>query len=192
LLISYLGEKIFHLKPSGIDNLTSFNGGIINFKNFQKKIYEKKNNKIIKKLKENFKFFLIDTKIKRNTSTFIKQVSNFKTDFGIIFENSINSIAELVKQLNKLLDNEDTDNNGLLYFDETKKNVFSKIFHINQNLLSIIQVSSKEIDYIVQSMKEIDVAAKITGAGGGGFVLAAVEYENLDKYFEICRKKVYL
>lgn len=186
LIISYLGEKLFHLKPSGIDNLTSLNGGIILFKNFQNRIYEKKDFNIIKNLNKIFKFFLIDTKVKRNTSTFINEVSNFKLEFKEVFNNSIESIRNLVIHLNHIFDQSQTN-----YFsEESNVKKLLKIFDLNQHLLSIIQVSSKEIDHIVNSLKAKNITSKITGAGGGGFVLAAVPIEKLPDFYHVCECQV--
>jgi len=48
---------------------------------------------------------------------------------------------------------------------------FSRLFSVNQCMLKAIGVSTKRIDEIIQQLEELGVAAKITGAGGGGSII---------------------
>ncbi len=58
---------------------------------------------------------------------------------------------------------------------------FSKLFSVNQCMLKAIGVSTKNIDEIIQQLEELGVAAKITGAGGGGSVIGVGSYSALQR-----------
>ena len=126
--------------------------------------------------------FLIDSQIRRDTQHFIEIVHKFKTKHEKVFQNSINSINSLVESIIKILEDK----------EELRVEELFEIIGINQNLLSIIQVSNIEIDNIINSMKNIGITGKITGAGGGGFLLAFVPNEKLDVYEKLIEKNNYI
>jgi mevalonate kinase len=184
IILSYVGEKIFHAKPSGIDNITSINRGLILFQNFNS--YSKLNSSFL----SNYKIYLIDTKVRRQTKSFIKRVTEFKINYGQIFKNSIDSINYVVEEIKNIFENYEMDikikHNDSIREDHFIK--FSKLIELNQNLLQIIQVSNEEIEEIVHILKHINIPAKLTGAGGGGFVVAFVSVENQKSFDDISHK----
>lgn len=183
-ILSFVGEKIFHAKPSGIDNLTCINRGLVLFQNFTS--FSKLNTSFL----SNFKIFLIDTKVRRETKSFIRRVTEFKSNYDKIFKNSLDSINNIVEEIKNIFENHEINNkikNNDSYIDD-QLNKFSKLIELNQNLLQIIQVSNEEIEIIVQLLKHKNIPAKLTGAGGGGFVIAFVTIENQTKFDEIRNK----
>jgi mevalonate kinase len=172
ICLSLAGEKLFHSKPSGLDNVTSAIGGVILFENLKKHSQLNKAYEFLNK----FDLYLIDTKVRRETKTFIAGVSNFKANFEKIFFNSINSINNISIIISEIIENSINENSENDIFK------FRKLIEINQNLLDIIQVSTNEINEIVLLLRKKKVSSKLTGAGGGGFVLAFFE-KNQDKEF---------
>ena len=85
LNISYIGEKVFHGKPSGLDNTISLYGGIIKFIDFKEKNFARLDKNKIDKFKENFSLYLIDTNVKRNTIKFMLKVKEFKNNHPELF-----------------------------------------------------------------------------------------------------------
>jgi mevalonate kinase len=129
----------------------------------------------------NFNIFLIDSKDRRETQLFIEIVNRFKKNHSKIFTNSIDSINSLVNELHEYLEKKD--------FDVDNFNDFIKI---NQNLLSVLEVSTDMIDNILLNLRKEGIFGKITGAGGGGFVLLFVAADKLDAYYKLVEKFDYL
>ena len=162
LNLSNDGEKIFHNgTPSGIDVSCSLLGGIIVFRN----IKDKNNLNISEKnfFNEKIKFLLIDTKIKRNGGEFIKIVSEYKKNNFKEFNDTINDIENVSNNIIKLLSKEKNDENDCFKFFELIKQ--------NQRLLKKICVSNYEIDKIINLLEKNGFVGKISGAGGGGFII---------------------
>ena len=162
LNLSNDGEKIFHNgTPSGIDVSCSLLGGIIVFRN----IKDKNNLNISEKnfFNEKIKFLLIDTKIKRNGGEFIKIVSEYKKNNFKEFNDTINDIENVSNNIIKLLSKEKNDENDCFKFFELIKQ--------NQRLLKKICVSNDEIDKIINLLEINGFVGKISGAGGGGFII---------------------
>jgi mevalonate kinase len=163
IIMSFLGEKVFHSRPSGIDNITSYYGGLIKFSSVQ---HFEQNFEILEKVEKYFKILLIDTKVRRNTSVFIGKVKTFKESFPDLFLKSIESIELVVKELYKILSTSNDDEEIL-----TK---VPQLIGINQNLLETIQVSCSEIRHLVLKLSDLNIFSKLTGAGGGGCVIAFI------------------
>ena len=176
ILLSNEGEKIFHNgTPSGIDVYCSFSGGIIFFKNMNDK-------RIVTIPHQNFffekiKFLLIDTKIQRNSGDFIHIVSDYKKNNFKEFNDSINNIEEVTNKIIKLITKEKSDENDYSeFFDLIKQ---------NQKLLKKICVSNGEIDRIINILEKNGFVGKISGAGGGGFIIAFVLKEKIKDLIEL-------
>ena len=179
LLLSNEGEKIFHNgTPSGIDVSCSLYGGIINFSNinsqFNMEIPE--NNFFITKIK----FLLINTKNQRNSGESIKKVKQFKDNNINLFNELIEEISKITKEIIKLLMQRESSENDIKNFFELIKK--------NQLLLKKICVSNNEIDRIVNILEKNEFVGKISGAGGGGCIISFCLKENYEKLKEILER----
>ena len=176
LKLSNEGEKIFHNgTPSGIDVSCCSNGGILIFKNIndKKSLNINENNFFLKKIK----FLLINTNIKRNGGEFIKIVSDFKKNNLNVFNEAINDIEKVTNEIIKLLSKENSDENDCEKFFELIKQ--------NQILLKKICVSNNEIDSIINLLEKNNFVGKISGAGGGGFIISFCLKEKFDSLIKL-------
>ena len=170
LLLSNESEKIFHNgTPSGIDASCSLFGGVIIFNSIhnQNNVNIPLNNFFLQKIK----FILINTKIQRNGGEFIKTVSNFKKNNLKLFTELINEIGEVTNAITKLIMKDKSNESDYLKFFELIKQ--------NQELLKKICVSNDEIDKIINLLENNGYVGKISGAGGGGFIICFVLKEKI-------------
>jgi mevalonate kinase len=165
-ILSFIGEKIFHAKPSGIDNITGISDGMIIFQNFNN--YEKIQTEFI----NNYNLYLVDTNKRRETKTFVHRVSDFKLNFGGLFMNCVSSIDDIAIKILNIFKTNSSCKDHMSQLDN-----FEKLVNYNQKFLEIIGVSSPEIDEIVYLLIKNGITSKLTGAGGGGFVLAFIKKE---------------
>ena len=118
------------------------------------------------------KFILINTKIQRNGGEFIKNVSNFKKNNPELFNNLINEIGDVTNNIINLIMKEQSDDDDCFKFFELIKQ--------NQKLLKNICVSNNEIDNIINILENNEYVGKISGAGGGGFIICFVLKEKMN------------
>ncbi|MHA1379056.1 MAG: mevalonate kinase [Candidatus Helarchaeota archaeon] len=145
-------EKIVHIKPSGIDNYICTYGGCI--------VYSKKTE--IKKLDIPKKLPLIicNSQKPRNTGALVKKVAILNEMFPEITERIFDAIDFLSERALNYLENGDLEKLGM-------------IFNINQGLLDALGVSTKILSKLVECARENGAyGAKLTGAGGGGCIIA--------------------
>ena len=179
LLLSNESEKIFHNgTPSGIDASCSLYGGVINFRtiNDQNNIKIPLNNFFLNKIK----FILINTKIQRNGGELIKNVSNFKKNNQELFNNLINEIGDVTDNIINLIMKEQSDNDDCFKFFE--------LIRQNQNLLKKICVSNREIDNIINILEKNEFVGKISGAGGGGFIICFILKEKINEIQKLLKE----
>ena len=173
ILFSNEGEKFFHNGiPSGIDVTTSIEGGIIYFKNINEYDFLCNIDDVIY---NKMCIYLINSKIKRDGGNFIKKVNNFKLNNNKKFYNIINKISQITEEIFNLS------------FSKNY-NKFFNLININQTLLKELLISNEEIDKIIKILNKENFCGKITGAGGGGFILTLFEPEKEKNFIEIMKK----
>lgn len=170
--IANQAEKVYHTNPSGIDVSTSVNGGLVFFNNFND--YYTINN-IDFFSKNDIQIYLISTNKKRDCKTFTGKVSQLKEDNIKLFEESIQSIGNITQSIIQLVKQKEP-----IQIEE-----FFTLIKENQRLLQTINVSTDEIDNIINILLKNNFYGKITGAGGGGFIVAFIHSSTVSKFKEL-------
>ena len=157
LKISIEAEKTIFPDTSGADCTVCTYGGMIEYPS-------------IEKIGNTFDLNLLiaNSMIPHNTKNSVKKVNKFK-------ESDEERFSQLCELENKLIDeiivamkNNDATTFGLKMSD-------------NQKYLEEIQVSNDTLRDMINSLKEISIGTKITGAGDGGCVITLFKDENMDK-----------
>jgi mevalonate kinase len=149
--IAFEAEKIVHGTPSGIDNTIATYGSVI--------LYKKGTIKPVK-VKSRIPLVIGDTGIERNTAEWVRKVRLRRDRQSKVVNPIINSIGKLVMESLKLLDKNDLPALG-------------ELMDINQGLLEALGVSTFELNKLINvARKNGAYGAKLTGAGGGGCMVA--------------------
>jgi mevalonate kinase len=161
--IAYEGEKGYHGNPSGIDNTASTYGGLIWFQKEQTVIMDRL------ELSNPIKIVMGNTGKVANTNAAIAGVRERRDKnpekYKVIFDRAEN-IAYLAK---RALEEENYEEVG-------------KLMNENHKLLQQIEVSSRELDYLVKISREAGaLGAKLTGGGLGGNMMALTPNKDLQE-----------
>jgi mevalonate kinase len=151
-------ERLVHKNSSGADCYISVFGGLIYYIKDEgfKKIKTKKDSTLI----------IVNTGMKHSTGDLVSLVKKFR-DQNVLLFIELTSYADTICQqaLTAI-------NNG----DEKK---LGELMNENHALLQQIGVSHRKIDHAVQScIRNGALGAKLTGAGGGGSMIALIPNEN--------------
>jgi mevalonate kinase len=160
--LAYEAEKVVHGKPSGIDNTIATFGGAIAYRKGEGVIQ-------LKPIFRGVKLVLADTGKPRNTGEMVRRVLALKNTYPSILDPIYYSAGKLVVEAAQLLEKGDYENLG-------------KLMNINHGLLSAVGVSTKEIELLVHTARENGaLGAKLTGAGGGGYIVALCRENDAEK-----------
>ena len=102
---------------------------------------------------------VINTKKKSITSDMVKMVAELRDKYKDVVERIFDAIDSIALR-------------GALALKSSNFDELSFLIRTNQLLLKALGVSCKEIDEIVERLDRMGIPAKITGAGGGGCVIA--------------------
>ena len=157
--LSFEGERIIHGTPSGVDNNVATYGGIMRYE--RGKSFERL------KLDSTLPFIIGNTRFKRSTRDQVENVKMLK-DRNPEF---VDPIIEVMGNISRVgLD-------ALLNRDLPK---LGDLMNINHGLLSALGVSTGDLDRLVHAARRTGaLGAKLTGAGGGGCIIALAEEQNL-------------
>jgi mevalonate kinase len=145
-------ERIIHKNSSGADCYVSTFGGLIHYSKGQE----------FKKIDAKAKLFLVigDTGIKHNTGELVSSVRKLKEANQMAFAGLMSQSKDICNQALAALNNGNVDHLGMLMNE-------------NQLLLERLGVSHEKADELIDIARRAGaLGAKITGAGGGGAIIA--------------------
>lgn len=154
--ISFQGERAIHGNPSGLDIQASLLGGLILFRrNFDPKAISVQNP---------FSLLVVFSGKKRSTSKLIAKVAQRRSEYPNHFRRLIESASTISLEVSRASTATDLEKLGSL-------------FTTAQTELFWIGVSTPQIDNLIDFVLGRDevLGAKITGAGGGGSIIAAIK-----------------
>ncbi len=173
--IAFEAEKIIHGNPSGVDPAVSTYGGILRYQR----------GKDVQKIIANITLPLVigDTGIKRSTGEMVTRVGEMRNRFPAVFDRFLETEYEIVARSIDALKNNDVETLG-------------KLMNINHALLCAIGVSNEFLDKLVYAARKAGaLGAKITGAGGGGCIVALSTsecVENVKESIELAGGKAFI
>lgn len=154
---AFQAECILHGRPSGIDNTICTYGGAVLFKG----------GKVTDTLESipSYRVLLVNTQVPRNTKALVAGVKTRHDKFPEVIKPVLDSIEAISETFWKLLKGSPSG---------TENNIFPKALELvgmNQSLLNCLGVGHPQLDRVARVAVSHGLAAKLTGAGGGGCAL---------------------
>ena len=143
-------------------------------------LYYQRNTKIRSlNLSKEISFIIINTGLKHSTGQLVSRVKRFSENNLCEFYNLSNNISGICERAIKALEEGNFLNIG-------------KLMNENQFILERIGVSTTEINNTINdSLQYGAIGSKLTGAGGGGCVLALIHHQDKEYFLDNMRRKGY-
>lgn len=165
--IAFEAEKVVHGTPSGVDNSVATFGGVM--------IYEQGKIEYLD-VKSPIPLVIGNTLKERNTGEWVAKVRRRLNRHPTVIDNVIKAIANLTRKAKKAIINGDLRTLG-------------ELMDINQGLLYSLGVSTDELDKLIYVARKAGAhGAKLTGAGGGGCMVALSSHKNQHSIASAIRK----
>lgn len=167
--IAFEGETIIHGKPSGVDNNVSTFGGIMS--------YDREDGIKRHKLDAEIPFVIGNTRKKRSTKKMVEGVAALKENNPKVMDDVIDSMGDIsLDGLDALMSND-------IYR-------VGDLMNINHGLLAGIGVSTMKLEILVHTARRNGaLGAKLTGAGGGGCMIALAEEMDISEIERAIRRR---
>lgn len=167
--LAFEGEKIIHGSPSGVDNNISTFGGVLRF--------QKKDGIQRFKLKEPIQFIIGHSRRKRSTRKMVENVAHLR-------EKNIEIVDKIIQNMGLVADQ------GLEALIKHDIHRLGNLMNINQGLLASLGVSTMKLETLIHTARKNGaIGAKLTGAGGGGCIIALAEEKNIPKIEKAIRRR---
>jgi len=164
--IAYEAEKAYAGTPSGIDNTAAAYGGLIWFR---KNLSGGPNTIERLSIMEPVEIVIGNTGVVADTKKMVAGVAERKTRNPEKYEPLFNQAERLAYKARKALED----------FDLKK---IGRLMNENHGLLQEIEVSCKELDYLINlALEHGALGAKLTGGGGGGCMVALTPRKELQE-----------
>ena len=166
---AFAGESIIHGTASGIDNTLCTHGGTIRFRDGEFGTINGFSSIT------SLSLVVIDSHIPKSTSKMVSLVKERKNRIPEVIEpifTSIDSISECCSQeFNRIIKEKSLPDFKLL----------EELIFVNHQLLCAIGVSHPQLEKVITIAEENGFRAKLTGAGGGGCLVALITPQNEDR-----------
>jgi len=160
--LAYEAEVVVHGRPSGIDNTVSTYGGAIYYRRGEGFVR-------LEADLEPVRIVLADSGIPRSTGEMVSKVLALKSRHQGVVDRIYDAAARLVEAARDAIERGDYETLG-------------ELMNINHGLLSALGVSNAKLEELVYAARAAGaLGAKITGAGGGGMVLALAWKEDAEE-----------
>ncbi|CEO99243.1 Mevalonate kinase [Plasmodiophora brassicae] len=145
--LALAAERIVHGTPSGVDTFVVVYGGAVLYR---------KTEKPTRMSPIPLRFVIVDTKVPRSTKAMVERVAEFRNAHDAVVNPIIDAISALTTTI----------------VDSGKMG--GQLVAANHHLLCALGVGHSAIDQVVQIGARLGVPCKLTGAGGGGCVIAVL------------------
>ncbi|MBX5328246.1 MAG: mevalonate kinase [Candidatus Bathyarchaeota archaeon] len=165
---TFASEKIVHGTPSGIDPAISTFGGTL--------LFQMDTGFKPLEVKADIPLVIGDTGVERSTRAQVEKVRSIKEKYPQIVEPIMLAAREIVLRAIDALKENDLETLG-------------EMMNINHALLYGVGVSDESLEWLVNAARKAGaLGAKLTGAGGGGCMIALTKNENLERVFEAIQR----
>lgn len=157
---AFIGEKIIHGRPSGIDNSVSTYGGALCFQGGQITPLQRM---------PNLRILLINTKVPRSTKVLVEGVRKKYDKYPEVVKPVLDAIEGITSQFESVIQSDRHEASTLQMYE-----TLQDLIDMNQQLLVFLGVSHPTIDEICRVTLRHGLHSKLTGAGGGGCAMALI------------------
>jgi len=166
--ISYEAEKIVHGNPSGIDPAISTFGGTL--------LYQMDTGFKPLEVKTEIPLVIGDTGVERSTKVQVERVREQVDKYPRIIEHIMRAANEIVVQ-------------SIEAFKENNLEALGDLMNINHALLYGVRVSDESLEWLINAARKAGaLGAKLTGAGGGGCMIALARNERIERVMEAIQR----
>jgi mevalonate kinase len=166
--ITYEAEKIVHGTPSGIDPAIATFGGTL--------LFQMDTGFKPLETSANIPLVIGDTGVERSTRAQVEKVRELKEKHPQIIEPITLAAREIVLRAIETLKENDLETLG-------------ELMDINHALLYALGVSDESLEWLVNAARKAGaLGAKLTGAGGGGCIIALARNEKLEGVLEAVQR----
>ncbi len=168
LRITYTAEKIVHGTPSGVDPAISTMGGTM--------LFQMDTGFKPLEVKTNIPLIIGDTGVERSTRVQVEKVRDLVDKYPRVTEHLMKAAREIVLRAIEALKENDLETLGTM-------------MNINHALLYGIGVSDESLEWLANAARKAGaLGAKLTGAGGGGCMIALAREEKLEQVSEAIQR----
>lgn len=149
--LGMVSERLVHGNPSGVDVYVAVQGGMVYFKGRDRRVLS---------LGQRYPVMVACTGVERNTGELVSRVGAFKDRSPSLYRTLAKASEKLVEDCRKAL-------------LKGNAGVIPASMNFHQQALKTMGVSSPQLDGLVREARLAGFAgAKLTGAGGGGCIVA--------------------
>lgn len=168
LRITFQSERIVHGSPSGIDPAISTFGGTL--------VFQMDTGFKPLEVETDIPLVIGDTRVERSTRAQVEKVREIRDKYPHIIEPMMRAARELVLRAIDALKDNDLETLG-------------ELLNINHALLYGLGVSDDSLEWLISAARKAGaLGAKLTGAGGGGCMIALTRSEEIEKVVEAIQR----